>query len=126
MYRWPVIVPLSLMMAPHHDTACRISVLFLDIFWTIKAVPLLRQISWRLQSDDRLNLFSTENSTHASSVQSNCDAHDIIANGRYGAVWSMGHTQGLRAYGHPLKRLATVFREINFPEAAETDLPAEL
>ncbi|GFW91959.1 hypothetical protein TNCV_2152391 [Trichonephila clavipes] len=28
-----------------------------------------------------------------SPVQSNCDAHDIIANGQYGAVWSMGHTQ---------------------------------
>ncbi|GFS77729.1 hypothetical protein TNCV_553331, partial [Trichonephila clavipes] len=29
-----------------------------------------------------------------SSVQSNCDAHDdTIANGQYGAVWSMGHTQ---------------------------------
>ncbi|GFW19932.1 hypothetical protein TNCV_866381 [Trichonephila clavipes] len=26
-------------------------------------------------------------------VQSNCDAHDTIANGQYGAVWSMGHTQ---------------------------------
>ncbi|GFT77729.1 hypothetical protein TNCV_4245851 [Trichonephila clavipes] len=28
-----------------------------------------------------------------SHVQSNCDAHDTIANGQYGAVWSMGHTQ---------------------------------
>ncbi|GFW97016.1 hypothetical protein TNCV_4802291 [Trichonephila clavipes] len=28
-----------------------------------------------------------------SPVQSNCDAHDTIANGQYGAVWSMGHTQ---------------------------------
>ncbi|GFU12882.1 hypothetical protein TNCV_3574241 [Trichonephila clavipes] len=28
-----------------------------------------------------------------SPVQSNCDAHDAIANGQYGAVWSMGHTQ---------------------------------
>ncbi|GFX83243.1 hypothetical protein TNCV_4988371 [Trichonephila clavipes] len=27
-----------------------------------------------------------------SPVQSNCDAHDTIANGQYGAVWSMGHT----------------------------------
>ncbi|GFW52546.1 hypothetical protein TNCV_404741 [Trichonephila clavipes] len=26
-------------------------------------------------------------------VQSNCDAHDTIAIGQYGAVWSMGHTQ---------------------------------
>ncbi|GFS70552.1 uncharacterized protein TNCV_1490201 [Trichonephila clavipes] len=35
-----------------------------------------------------------------SPVQSNCDAHDTIANGQYGAVWSMGHT-----------RQATVFAE---------------
>ncbi|GFT19273.1 hypothetical protein TNCV_303751 [Trichonephila clavipes] len=28
-----------------------------------------------------------------SPVQYNCDAHDTIANGQYGAVWSMGHTQ---------------------------------
>ncbi|GFV50157.1 hypothetical protein TNCV_87901 [Trichonephila clavipes] len=28
-----------------------------------------------------------------SPVQSNCDAHDTIANEQYGAVWSMGHTQ---------------------------------
>ncbi|GFX43464.1 uncharacterized protein TNCV_4874841 [Trichonephila clavipes] len=28
-----------------------------------------------------------------SPVQSNCDAHDTIANGQYGAAWSMGHTQ---------------------------------
>ncbi|GFW39113.1 hypothetical protein TNCV_1831041 [Trichonephila clavipes] len=55
-----------------------------------------------------------------SPVQSNCDAQDTIANGQYGAVWSMGHTlAGLRAYSPPsLKRLATVFREICFPEAA--------
>ncbi|GFT36324.1 uncharacterized protein TNCV_3464761 [Trichonephila clavipes] len=28
-----------------------------------------------------------------SPVQSNCDAHDTIANGQYGAVWTMEHTQ---------------------------------
>ncbi|GFW63282.1 hypothetical protein TNCV_3476981 [Trichonephila clavipes] len=28
-----------------------------------------------------------------SPVQSNCDANDTIANGKYGAVLSMGHTQ---------------------------------
>ncbi|GFV57939.1 putative transposable element [Trichonephila clavipes] len=28
-----------------------------------------------------------------SPIQSNCDAHDTIANGQYGAVWSMGNTQ---------------------------------
>ncbi|GFT32887.1 hypothetical protein TNCV_5039201 [Trichonephila clavipes] len=28
-----------------------------------------------------------------SPVQSNCDAHDTIDNGQYGAVWSMGLTQ---------------------------------
>ncbi|GFW75661.1 hypothetical protein TNCV_4428441 [Trichonephila clavipes] len=31
-----------------------------------------------------------------SPVQTNCDAHDTIANGQYGAVWSMGHTQQAR------------------------------
>ncbi|GFU97232.1 hypothetical protein TNCV_2098141 [Trichonephila clavipes] len=31
-------------------------------------VPLSRQISWRLQSDDRLNLLSSENSKHAQSL----------------------------------------------------------
>ncbi|GFY14574.1 hypothetical protein TNCV_4827781 [Trichonephila clavipes] len=64
-----------------------------------------------------------------SPVQSNCDAHDTITNGQNGAVWSMGHTQQVcvRIVLPPLKRLATVFREICFPEAAKTDLPpAEL
>ncbi|GFU78277.1 hypothetical protein TNCV_5008541 [Trichonephila clavipes] len=28
-----------------------------------------------------------------SPVQSNCDAHNTIENGQYGAVWSMRHTQ---------------------------------
>ncbi|GFV29329.1 hypothetical protein TNCV_2345671 [Trichonephila clavipes] len=38
-----------------------------------------------------------------SPVQSNCDAHDTIANGQYGAaVWSMGHTQQVcAAYSPP-------------------------
>ncbi|GFU11061.1 hypothetical protein TNCV_2833991 [Trichonephila clavipes] len=40
-----------------------------------------RQISWRLQSDDRLNLLSSENSTHAVLSVHHCDAHDTIANG---------------------------------------------
>ncbi|GFU38292.1 hypothetical protein TNCV_2432891 [Trichonephila clavipes] len=31
-----------------------------------------------------------------SPVQSNCDAHDTIANGQYGAVWSMEHTQQIQ------------------------------
>ncbi|GFW29946.1 hypothetical protein TNCV_4999861 [Trichonephila clavipes] len=55
-----------------------------------------------------------------SPVQSNCDAHDTIANGQYGAVWSMGYPQQVcvRIVLLPLKRLATVFREICFPEAA--------
>ncbi|GFV14952.1 hypothetical protein TNCV_639111 [Trichonephila clavipes] len=64
-----------------------------------------------------------------SPVQSNCDAHDTIANGQYGAVWSMGHTQHVwvRMVLPPLKRLATVFREICFLRQQETDLPpAEL
>ncbi|GFV04472.1 hypothetical protein TNCV_920921 [Trichonephila clavipes] len=94
--------------------------LFLDIFLDDKQYHC-RQISWRLQSDDRLNLFSHLIIVRMPSpVQSNCDAHDTIANGQYGAVWSMGHTQQVcvRMVPPPLKRLATVFREICFPEAA--------
>ncbi|GFS48516.1 hypothetical protein TNCV_309571 [Trichonephila clavipes] len=56
-----------------------------------------------------------------SPVQSKCDAHDTISNGQYGAVCYVNgtHTTGLRVYSPPpLKRLATVFREICFPEAA--------
>ncbi|GFU68355.1 hypothetical protein TNCV_1719841 [Trichonephila clavipes] len=92
---------------------------FPDIFWTI-AVPLSRQISWRLQSDDRQNLLSSENSTHPQSCSVHCDAHDTIANGHYGAVWSMGHTQQVcvRKVLLPLKRLATEFSGDRFPEAA--------
>ncbi|GFV03107.1 hypothetical protein TNCV_1026981 [Trichonephila clavipes] len=84
---------------------------FPGYFLDDKQVPLSRQISWRLQSDDRLNLLSSENSTHAQSCSVNCDAHDTIANGQYGAVWSMGHTQQVcvRMSPPPLKRLATVF-----------------
>ncbi|GFS77513.1 hypothetical protein TNCV_320721 [Trichonephila clavipes] len=37
-----------------------------------------------------------------SPVQSNCDAHDTIANGQYGAVWSMGHTQQPDGRGYEL------------------------
>ncbi|GFV78413.1 hypothetical protein TNCV_95701 [Trichonephila clavipes] len=100
---------------------------FLDIFWTIR-VPLSRQISWRLQSDDRLNLLHLRIVRMPSPVQSNCDAHDTIANGQRCCLVNGTHTTGLRAYSPPpLKRLATVFREICFPEAKETDLPpAEL
>ncbi|GFV28902.1 hypothetical protein TNCV_754451 [Trichonephila clavipes] len=64
-----------------------------------------------------------------SPVQSNCDAHDTIANGQYGAVWSMGHTQQVcvRIVLLPLKRLATVFGRSAFLRQQETDLPpAEL
>ncbi|GFU96873.1 hypothetical protein TNCV_3979361 [Trichonephila clavipes] len=48
----------------------------------------------RSVGDDRLNLLSSENE-YACPVlfQSNCDAHDTIANGQYGAIWSMGYTQ---------------------------------
>ncbi|GFW34785.1 hypothetical protein TNCV_954131 [Trichonephila clavipes] len=64
-----------------------------------------------------------------SSVQSNCDAHDSIANGQYGAVWSIGHTQQVCVciVPPPLKRLATVFGRSAFLRQQETDLPpAEL
>ncbi|GFU79052.1 hypothetical protein TNCV_2839831 [Trichonephila clavipes] len=66
-----------------------------------------------------------------SPVQSNCDAHDTntIANGQYGAVWSMGHAQQVcvRIVLPPLKRLARVFGRSAFLRQQETDLPpAEL
>ncbi|GFV77549.1 hypothetical protein TNCV_1070781 [Trichonephila clavipes] len=59
-----------------------------------------------------------------SPIQSNCDAHDTIANGQYGAVWSMGHTQQVcvRIVLLPLKRLATVFGGSAFLRQQETDL----
>ncbi|GFT13218.1 hypothetical protein TNCV_4076761 [Trichonephila clavipes] len=41
-----------MMPGSHHD-CMYIGPFSLDIFWTI-TVPLLRQMSWRLQSDDRL------------------------------------------------------------------------
>ncbi|GFU26483.1 hypothetical protein TNCV_2463271 [Trichonephila clavipes] len=86
-------------------------------FWTISSTTTKsRQISWRLQSDDRLNLALPHLRIlrMPSPVQSNCDAHDTIANGQYSAVWSMGHTQQVCGVyrSPPLKRLATVFREI--------------
>ncbi|GFU10501.1 hypothetical protein TNCV_4376051 [Trichonephila clavipes] len=50
-------------MPAHHDTACRISVLFLDIFWTISSTTLAPdQLASSI--DDRLNLL-LRNSTHA-------------------------------------------------------------
>ncbi|GFV26419.1 hypothetical protein TNCV_4476281 [Trichonephila clavipes] len=84
-----------------------------------------RQIGWRLQSDNRLNLLSSENSTHASPIQSIVMLTTPLQTGStvLSGQWDT-HT-GLRAYSPPpLKRLATVFREICFPEAQqETDLP---
>ncbi|GFV15933.1 hypothetical protein TNCV_3003421 [Trichonephila clavipes] len=56
---------------------------FPGYFLDDKQYHSLAQISWRLQSDDRLNLLSSENSTHAQSCSVNCDAHDTIANGQY-------------------------------------------
>ncbi|GFS61280.1 hypothetical protein TNCV_3105041 [Trichonephila clavipes] len=59
-----------------------------------------------------------------SPVESNCDAHDTIANRQYGAVWSMGHTQQVCVrIVLLLKRLATVFTESAFLRLQETDLP---
>ncbi|GFX66708.1 hypothetical protein TNCV_2060021 [Trichonephila clavipes] len=64
-----------------------------------------------------------------SPVQSNCDAHVTIANGQYGAVWSMGHTSGLRAYSPPPPSNVwqQFFGRSAFLRQQETDLPpAEL
>ncbi|GFX33889.1 hypothetical protein TNCV_3962981 [Trichonephila clavipes] len=62
-------------------------------------------------------------------VQSNCDAHDTIANGQYGAVWSMGHTQQVcvRIVLLPSNVWQQFFGRSAFLRQQETDLPpAEL
>ncbi|GFV26685.1 hypothetical protein TNCV_3090501 [Trichonephila clavipes] len=53
-----------------------------------------------------------------SPVQFNCDAHDTIANGQYGAVWSMGHTQQLVDLNIPMKDSPKWFEgaKLNFTE----------
>ncbi|GFV69301.1 hypothetical protein TNCV_190011 [Trichonephila clavipes] len=64
-----------------------------------------------------------------SPVQSNCDAHDTIANGQYGAVWSMGHTQQVcvRIVLLPSNVWQQFFGRSVFLRQQETDLPpAEL
>ncbi|GFW11447.1 hypothetical protein TNCV_3809661 [Trichonephila clavipes] len=64
-----------------------------------------------------------------SPVQSICDAHDTIANGQYGAVWSMGHTQQVcvRIVLLPSNVWQQFFGRSAFLRQQETDLPpAEL
>ncbi|GFU67450.1 hypothetical protein TNCV_1599321 [Trichonephila clavipes] len=64
-----------------------------------------------------------------SPVQSNCDAHDTIANGQYGAVWSMGHTQQVCVLIVllPSNVWQQFFGRSAFLRQQETDLPpAEL
>ncbi|GFV45487.1 hypothetical protein TNCV_5124331 [Trichonephila clavipes] len=60
-----------------------------------------------------------------SPVQSNCDAHDTIANGQYGAVWSMGHTQQVcvRIVLLPSNVWQQFFGRSAFLRQQETDLP---
>ncbi|GFU23271.1 hypothetical protein TNCV_2559661 [Trichonephila clavipes] len=60
-----------------------------------------------------------------SPVQSNCDAHDSIANGQYGAVWSMGHTQQVcvRIVLLPSNFWQQFFGRSAFLRQQETDLP---
>ncbi|GFU31128.1 uncharacterized protein TNCV_2193201 [Trichonephila clavipes] len=65
----------------------------------------------------------------SSPIQSNCDAHDTIANGQYGAVWSMGHTQQVcvRIVLLPSNVWQQFFGRSSFLRQQETDLsPAEL
>ncbi|GFU53838.1 hypothetical protein TNCV_4254471 [Trichonephila clavipes] len=64
-----------------------------------------------------------------SPVQSNCDAHETIANGQYGAVWSMGHTQQVcvRIVLLPSNIWQQFFGRSAFLRQQETDFPpAEL
>ncbi|GFX82765.1 hypothetical protein TNCV_385581 [Trichonephila clavipes] len=60
-----------------------------------------------------------------SPVQSNCDAHEIIANGQNGAVWSMEHTQlvWVRVGLLPSKVWQQFFGRSAFLKQQETDLP---
>ncbi|GFX85962.1 hypothetical protein TNCV_2473641 [Trichonephila clavipes] len=60
-----------------------------------------------------------------SPVQSNCDAHDTIANGQYGAVWSMRHTQQacVRIVLLPWNVWQQFFGRSAFLRQQETDLP---
>ena len=61
-----------------------------------------------------------------SPVQPNCDAHDTIANGQYGAVWSMEHTQ--QVYEHIALFSSNISAEVSQEMwQQETNLPpAEL
>ncbi|GFV97634.1 hypothetical protein TNCV_2041421 [Trichonephila clavipes] len=64
-----------------------------------------------------------------SPVQYNCDAHDTIANGQYGAVWSMGQTQQVcvRTVLLPSNVWQQCFGRSAFLRQQKTDLPpAEL
>ncbi|GFX20475.1 hypothetical protein TNCV_3488321 [Trichonephila clavipes] len=93
MYRWPVIVPFAttcrrvwpLIMMPAHTMILHVGYRSFSWIFSDDKQYHSRQISWRLQSDDRLNLLHLR--IMPSPVQSNCDAHDTIANGQYGAVW---------------------------------------
>ncbi|GFV29325.1 hypothetical protein TNCV_4558041 [Trichonephila clavipes] len=92
---------------------------FSGYFLDDKAVPLSLQISWRLQSDDRQTCSHLRIVRMPSPVQSNCEAHDTIANGQYGAVWSMGHTQQVvRIVLLPSNVWQQFFRRSAFPQAA--------
>ncbi|GFT63565.1 hypothetical protein TNCV_870321 [Trichonephila clavipes] len=101
---------------------------FLDIFWMISSTTLAPD-QLALQSDDRLNhLISSEKSTHAQSCSVIFDAHDTIANGQYGAVWSMGHIKQVCVrMGSSPQTSGNSFREFAFLRQQEIDLPpAEL
>ncbi|GFV99851.1 hypothetical protein TNCV_5082111 [Trichonephila clavipes] len=89
-----------------------------------------RQISWRLQSDDRLNLLSSENSTHAQScsVELRCSRHHCKTGSTVlSGQWDT-HTKGLRAYSPPPSNVwQQFFGRSAFLRQQETDLPpAEL
>ncbi|GFV67187.1 hypothetical protein TNCV_3669421 [Trichonephila clavipes] len=60
-----------------------------------------------------------------SPVQSNCDAHDTIANGQHGAVWLMRHTQHfcVRIVILPSNVWQQFFGRSAFLRPQETDLP---
>ena len=91
-----------------------------------------KQYHSRTRSNGVYNLMTDWTYSHLrivcipSPIQFNCDAHDTIANGQYGAVWSMEHTQ--QVYEHIALFSSNISAEVSQEMwQQETNLPpAEL
>ncbi|GFW22513.1 hypothetical protein TNCV_2170471 [Trichonephila clavipes] len=97
MYRWTVIVPFAttrrlvrpLIMMSAHTMILHVGYRSFPGYFLDDKQYHSRQISWRLQSDDRLNLTHLRIVRMPSPVQSIEMLTTPLQNGRYGAVWSM-------------------------------------